>query len=195
MPNYAKLQAYLPVHSDGRSAVDAACVASATCREGKEARMTTIVTAKTFYISAYTTGWLGETLQHSYCLLLEKSENRIRHVGIPFIYRCKILRHQKHLDMVCFLWGSFKMAPNHCGEKLFGNHVDANSIWNRQTLCPFATSELVLQVPSRDNQEIKQDWEGDTQWVKQETNKACGPKQVRITHQTWNIESEQHNSR
>lgn len=32
---------------------------------------------RTFYISAYTTGWLGETLQHSYCLLLEKSESRM----------------------------------------------------------------------------------------------------------------------
>ena len=60
------------------------------------------------------------------------------------------------------------MAANHCGEKLFGNHADANSISNRQILCPFAASELVQQVPSRDNQEIKQDWEGDTQWVKQE---------------------------
>ena len=54
--------------------------------------------------------------------------------------------------MVCFL-----MAANHCGEKLFGNHADANSISNRQILCPFAASELVQQVPARDNQEIKQD--------------------------------------
>ena len=46
-------------------------------REGKELRMTRIVTAQTFYISAYTTGCLGETLQHAYCLLREKSESRM----------------------------------------------------------------------------------------------------------------------